>query len=167
MAMSQSHAISSSANPLDMVEEVITAHEWRFNRQGDDELMVGLGGGFCDFQMWFSWREDVGALHLSCGFDLKVAPAKRRETHTLLALLNEKLAVGHFDLWTDEGLVVFRHALLLSGGAGVNGDQVETLVQIALTECERFYPAFQFMLWGGKSPEDALVAALIETVGEA
>lgn len=167
MAMSLGHAAESRLNPLDLVEEVVSAHEWRFNRQGDDELTVGLGGGYCEFQLWFSWREDVDALHLSCAFDLKVSQAKRRDMHSLLALLNEKMAVGHFDLWTDEGLVLFRHALLLSGGAGVNGEQIEMLVQIALTECERFYPAFQFLLWGGKGPEDALQTALIETVGEA
>ena len=36
-----------------------------------------------------------------------------------------------------------------------------------ITECERFYPAFQFVLWGGKSPADALAAAMLECVGEA
>jgi hypothetical protein len=41
------------------------------------------------------------------------------------------------------------------------------MVDIALTECERFYPAFQFVTWGGKSPEEAMAAALVETVGEA
>ncbi|MGH6959444.1 MAG: YbjN domain-containing protein, partial [Dongiaceae bacterium] len=35
------------------------------------------------------------------------------------------------------------------------------------SECERFFPAFQFVLWGGKSPEEALAAAMLETVGEA
>ena len=41
------------------------------------------------------------------------------------------------------------------------------MVDIAITECERFYPAFQFVLWGGKSPKDALDAAMLECVGEA
>jgi hypothetical protein len=42
-----------------------------------------------------------------------------------------------------------------------------TLVESAIEECERFYPVFQFVLWGGKSPRDALAAALVETQGEA
>ena len=41
------------------------------------------------------------------------------------------------------------------------------MVDIALTECERFFPAFQFVLWGGKSPGDALAAAMLDCVGEA
>ena len=46
-------------------------------------------------------------------------------------------------------------------------EQVELLVETAVDECERFYPVFQFVLWGGKSPSEALSAALIETHGEA
>ena len=43
----------------------------------------------------------------------------------------------------------------------------ETLIESAIDECERFYPVFQFVLWGGKSPAEALAASLIETRGEA
>ena len=40
-------------------------------------------------------------------------------------------------------------------------------MEIALNECERFYPAFQFVLWGGKEPQEAILAAMLETEGEA
>ena len=46
-------------------------------------------------------------------------------------------------------------------------DLTETLLESAIDECERFYPVFQFVLWGGKSPAEALAASLIETRGEA
>ncbi len=29
-------------------------------------------------------------------------------------------------------------------------------VESAVAECDRFYPAFQFVLWGDKKPRDAL-----------
>ena len=154
-------------NPLDMIEQIVVEHEWAFDRQGDDELTVGLGGNFCEFQLWCSWREEIGAMHLSCAFDMKVPETRRRDMHTLLVLINEKMPIGHFDLWKDEGLVLFRHALLLRGGQGATAEQVEDLVEIALSECERFYPAFQFLIWGGRSPEDAIAGAMLETVGEA
>jgi len=41
------------------------------------------------------------------------------------------------------------------------------MMDIAITECERFFPAFQFVLWGGKTPADALAASMLECVGEA
>ena len=46
-------------------------------------------------------------------------------------------------------------------------EQIEDLVDIALTECERFYPAFQLVVWGGKGAEDAIAAAMIDPQGEA
>jgi hypothetical protein len=45
--------------------------------------------------------------------------------------------------------------------------QTETLIESAIDECERYYPVFQFVLWGGKTPREAIAAALIETQGEA
>ncbi len=46
-------------------------------------------------------------------------------------------------------------------------EQMEDLVETALIECEKFYPAFQYVIWGGKSATEAIAAAMIETVGEA
>ena len=43
----------------------------------------------------------------------------------------------------------------------------EAIAEAAMEECERFYPVFQFVLWGGKSPTEAIAAALIDTAGEA
>jgi len=84
-----------------------------------------------------------------------------------MARVNEQLAVGHFDLWADRGLPVFRHSMLLRGASGASVEQVEDLVEIALVESERFYPAFNYVVWGGKTPEEAFDAAMIDTVGEA
>jgi hypothetical protein len=52
-------------------------------------------------------------------------------------------------------------------GGNPSIEPLEDLVDIALNECERFFPAFQFVLWGGKSPREALDAAMLEPVGEA
>jgi hypothetical protein len=52
-------------------------------------------------------------------------------------------------------------------GMAASGELIEDLIDIATTECDRFYPAFQFVIWGGKSAGDAIVAAMLETEGEA
>jgi hypothetical protein len=64
-------------------------------------------------------------------------------------------------------MVVFRHAMLLRGGHGATPEQMVDLVQASLAECERYYPAFQFVLWGGKTAEEALAASILDTKGEA
>ena len=57
--------------------------------------------------------------------------------------------------------------MLLRGVLGASTEQVEDLVDIALSECERFYPAFQLVVWGGKTPDEAMAAAMIDPIGEA
>ena len=77
------------------------------------------------------------------------------------------MAVGHFDLWSDEGLLVFRQTILLRGVAGASVEQLEDLFEIAVSECERFYPAFHHVVWGGEDASAAVTAAMIDTAGEA
>ena len=106
-------------------------------------------------------------MHLFFALDMKVPAKKRTPVYALLAMGNEKLWLGHFDLWSEEGLPVFRHAVLFREGIAANAELIEDLVDIAVSECERFYPAFQFVIWGGKDPAEAITAALLETEGEA
>jgi hypothetical protein len=37
----------------------------------------------------------------------------------------------------------------------------------AIHACERYYPAFQFVVWAGKSASEAMSAAMFDTAGEA
>jgi hypothetical protein len=64
-------------------------------------------------------------------------------------------------------MAMFRHALVLAGGMQASGEQCESLLKSALDSCERYFPAFQFVVWAGKSARDALNAAMFETSGEA
>ena len=80
---------------------------------------------------------------------------------------NEQLLFGHFDLWHQEGSVMFRNGLLLSGQAQATEAQLEALIALALEACERYFPAFQFVIWAGNSAEEALRCSLLDTVGEA
>ena len=86
---------------------------------------------------------------------------------TLVSLINEQLWLGHFDLWASESVVMYRHGLLLAGGAEPTQGQCEVLMTTALEACERYYQAFQFVLWAGKPAREALDAVLFETQGEA
>lgn len=154
-------------NPLDMVEKIAVANDWPFHRQSDDELAAEISGQWCHYKLWFAWHPEMGVLHLSCALDMKVPKKKLQAFYHILAIANEKLWLGHFEVWPEEDLPVFRHASLFREGASASAAMIEDLVEIALNECERFYPAFQFVLWGGKDPHEAILAAMLETEGEA
>jgi len=155
------------SNPVDMIEHIAGLNDWSFERSGDDEITISIAGGWCDYHVSFSWMEDMEAVHLACAFDLKVTEPRKTEVMRLLSLVNEQLWIGHFDLWSKEGVVMYRQTLLLAGGAEPNSRQVEGLLETAIESCERYYQAFQFVVWAGKSAAEALETVLFETVGEA
>jgi hypothetical protein len=154
-------------NPLDVVERIASVNDWTFERAGDDEINLLIKGRWNDYQVSFTWMGDLEALHLACAFDIKVAERRRAEVQQLIAHMNEQMWIGHFDLWPEDGLVMFRHALVLSGGVEATDAQCASVLGTAIDTCERYFPAFQFVLWAGKSAREALDAAMFETSGEA
>lgn len=158
---------SAYANPVDVVEHLATTHDWSFARSSEDEVTLVVDGQWTDYQVSFTWMSDIEALHLACAFELKVPERRRSELIELVAKINEQLWIGHFDLWTKDGLAMFRHALVLSGGIAASSSQCESLLGTALDACERYYQAFQFVLWAGKSASEALDASMFETSGRA
>ncbi len=156
-----------SANPLDILEDIISANEWLFDRTTDDELVAELAGRWCHYRMFFVWQREIGALQFSCQFDMKVPDPKRGDANDLLAMLNARLWLGHFEIEPAQGSPLFRYTALTRGDRMPGVTALEDLVEIALTECERFYPAFQFVIWGGKKPGEAMAAAMIDVVGQA
>ena len=157
----------TSYNPLDIAELVVMDRDWVFDRPGDGELIAEVNGAWCNYRIWFTWQEDSGGLTLSCALDSKLPKQSVMKIHSLLALVNEKLWLGHFDISSEDCSVVFRHSLLISDGAGTSAEHLQQLLDIAISECDRFYPAFQSVVWGGKSAQDALAIALFETIAEA
>ena len=158
---------SLAVNPLDVVEQVMNANHWSSNRRDDQELTAQVPGRWCDYSLFFAWNEDVDAIHFTCAFDVRVPTRRLGPVYELLALINERLWLGHFGMWSEEGLPLFRHSLPLRGGGGPSVEQMEDLLDTGIRECERFYPAFQYVIWGGKTAGEAVEVAMVETVGEA
>ena len=63
--------------------------------------------------------------------------------------------------------IVYRNAALLTEEGGLDSVQGEALIRAASEAVDRFYPAFNFLIWGGKKPDEALRASLFETQGNA
>ena len=159
--------IERAEHPVDVVERMAALNEWAFDRDGDDEISISVSGKWADYHIAFTWLPDVEALHIGCAFDFKATERRRPEVLSLVSLINEQLWVGHFGLWESESVMMYRHALLLAGGAEPNASQCEAALSAAIAACERYYQAFQFVLWAGKTAREALETAMFETVGQA
>ena len=165
--MSRTELFEEPTNPVDLVEQLASHNEWSFERSGDYEISLSIEGKYCDYHVSFQWMGEIEALHLACAFDFKVPDARHGEALKLVAIVNEQLWVGHFDLWRDEGMVMYRNALVLAGGATASPRQCEAMLKAALEAAERSYPAFNYLVWAGKTAAEAMDAVNFETEGNA
>src|ERR1700709_1121732 len=110
-----SHDNPPVANPLDLVEQVITANDWVFDRRSDAEMAAEAPGKWCDYGFFFCWSHEISVMHFSCAFDLKAPEKRRAALYELLARANEKLWIRHFGMDDDDGMPIYRHSVLLRG----------------------------------------------------
>jgi len=155
------------AAPIDMISAYFEAHGWPHEMVSEDEIVATVQGSWTNYELRAVWRAEDRVIQLLAFPDIRVVEDKRTATHEALALINEQLWLGHFELWSASGTILYRHGLLVGSDGALGLDAAETLIETAIDECERFYPVFQFVLWGGKTPVEALAASLIETRGEA
>ncbi len=153
--------------PMEMLAALFEARGWHFEMASEDEITAEFKGSWTAYQIRVIWREEDNALQLLALLDVSVPIEKRDAVYKALGLINEQLWIGHFDLWAANGMLLFRHGLLLPPNGLLGIDQAQTIIDVAIDECERFYPVFQFIIWGDKSPEDAIASAMVETHGEA
>ena len=155
--------------PIEMLEHYFAAHGWAYERGGEEEIVANFQGSWAQYELRAIWREEDNVLQFLALPDIRVASDKRPAIYETIGLVNEQLWLGHFELWASSGLLLFRHATLLEGDEGgvLTLRHAEPLVEAAIEECARCYPVFQFVLWAGKTPQEAIAAALIETQGEA
>ena len=154
-------------HPVDVIEHVAHLRDWNFERTGDDEVAVAVAGHWTNYHVSYAWMSDFESLHFACAFDVTVKKARLTELMRLMSLINEQLLMGHFDFWEQEGAIMYRHSLLLAGGAEPTSEQVEIMLTGAVEICETYYQAFQAVLWSGQTARDAMEYAMFETVGEA
>ncbi len=158
---------SQEAAPIDMLAAYFEAHGWSYEHAGDDEIAATTQGSWAQYEIRAIWRDEDQVLQLLALPDIKAPDDKRAVLYETIGLINEQLWLGHFEMWSSSGIILFRHGALLGAGDTMTFDQAQILIETALDECERFYPVFQFVLWGGKTPAEAIAASLIETRGEA
>jgi hypothetical protein len=106
---------------------------------------------------WFI--TDSGILRMYLALPVRVIDKKM---HPLVieavTRANYGLTVGHFNLDMSDGLVEF-HMYYPIGAAGLEDETVGDLFMNGLYTCDRFFPAFMRVIFGGLAPQDAIELA--------
>jgi hypothetical protein len=160
--------VETSTDPLDTVENVLGADErFQSERAQDGDVHFSFKCASGETVGYFSYRHELPALLFTLGFDLQAPKSRHTEAVKLAGLINENLWLGHFDVWSDDGTIIFRHAMPMIGRDEISVGEVQAMLAAALDAAERFQPAFHFVILAGMSANDAAQAALFEVSGEA
>ena len=158
---------AKSCDPMTALEAAAERLDFEIERVADGEIHIMLPSVWRDIGLWFTWRDELSTLQMGAPIDLKAPAGREDEASRLVAMVNERLWAGHFDLWSEDRAIVYRNAAILPENGEIDAGQAEMLIRAAGEAVDRFYPAFNFLVWGGKKPEEALEASLFETAGSA
>jgi hypothetical protein len=155
-------------DPMELVESCLAVAGWDFQRDEEDTTLQCIAASrWGDMGGMFASRREPPAIHFSLTLDVKPTQARRVQINELVMMANERLWLGHFDYWADEGVIIFRHALPLLDRIEPEAGEVRAVMAAGLDAVNMFVPAFNFVIWAGKTPAQAMEAAMFETAGEA
>jgi len=155
------------ANPLDVFERIAIAEHYEFERTSLEEIHVIVPGQWADHNISLTWNATSESVQLFLIFEGRLPGGRTDDICRLMSLINERLSAGHFDFWNKNKAMVYRNSQSLRGGAPLKTEQAMDIIALALDAAERGYPACQYVIWAGKSPEDALTAALVDLAATA
>ena len=64
--------IHKAEDPLDIIEEVVLANGWEYDRDDNKNIHVQVGGNWCDYQLSYGLNEKGNIIYISCALDIKV-----------------------------------------------------------------------------------------------
>lgn len=166
MALSESY-LDDDLHPIDIVEHLAEHHDWDFDRTGEDLISMSVEAQWRTYSITLSWSGYDETLRLVCTFEMQPPEEKLGKLYELLNAMNDECWAGSFTYWADEKLMVYRYGLILTGGQMASPEQIDTMITAAVASAERYYPAIQLLVWGDRTPKDAMQVAIAEAYGRA
>lgn len=166
MALSDSY-LEDDIHPIDIVEHLAADHDWDFDRLGDDQIAMAVEGQWRTYSITLAWSGYDETLRMVCTFEIEPPEEKLGKLYELLNAMNDECWAGAFTYWADQKLMVYRYGLILTGGQLASPEQIDTMITTAVLSAERYYPAIQLLVWGDRTPKDAMQVAIAEAYGRA
>ena len=108
MSLSVDRSQTMEIDALELVESCLTEAGWEFQRDEDDETIQCIASSkWGDMGGMFANRVEPPALHFSITLDVKPTETRRLAIAELVMMANERLWLGHFDYWADEGVIIY------------------------------------------------------------
>lgn len=167
MALTQTYFETDELDPIDIVEHLAEFREWEFDRVAEDQIAMSVDGQWRTYSLTLAWSPRDETLRLICTFEIEPPEDRRPALYETLNGANDLCWSGAFTYWAEPHMMAYRYGLVLSDGQPAAPAQIDRMIAIAVAACERFYPAFQLVCWGNRTPGDALQIAIAEAFGRA
>jgi hypothetical protein len=145
LSLAESFDYTDDIHPIDLVEHIAVHHSWEFDRIHDDQIAFLVEGQWRTYAITLAWSAYDQTLRLICTFEMEPPVDRMAKLYECLNLTNDMCWAGAFSFRVDQKLII------------------NTAVQNA----ERFYPAFQLVTWAERTPKDAIQVAIAEAYGRA
>ena len=166
MALSEQY-LEDDIHPIDIVEHLAERHDWDFERIADDQIAMAVEGQWQTYSITLAWSDFDETLRMVCTFEMAPSQENLPALYHALNLINDQCWTGTFTWWNDQKLMVFLYGLVQSGGQVTSAEQIDTMIRTAVENAERYYPAFQLVVYGDQDPEQALQVAIARGYGRA
>jgi len=155
--------LPNRANPLDVFERIAIAEHYDYERLDVFEINISLRGRWGSHDLSLRWSAAEEHIQVFLILESRSPSGRTDAICRLMSLLNERLRAGHFDYWDRNASMVFRHNISLRGGAKLGVEQAMDIISTALHAAESGFPASQYVIWAGKTPEEALSHTLTDS----
>ncbi|MEY8841603.1 YbjN domain-containing protein [Cribrihabitans sp. XS_ASV171] len=166
MALSEQY-LEEDIHPIDIVEHIAEHHDWDFDRIGDDQIAMAVEGQWRTYSITLAWSGYDETLRMVCTFEMEPPEESLPGLYELVNAMNDQCWAGAFTYWAAQKLMVYRYGLVLSGGQVASPEQIDTMINAAVLSAERYYPAIQLLVWGGRSVSESMQVAIAEAYGRA
>src|ERR1700761_8079397 len=89
-------------DPLDVVEHVLLADNLSFDRTDEGDLAFAINGDWAAYELGLAWRPEACALQLCLALDMRVEATSLARSYELLSLVNQRVWLGHFEMWPED-----------------------------------------------------------------
>lgn len=154
-------------HPIDIVETMAETNDWDFDRINDDQIAMAVEGQWRTYSITIAWSAFDQTLRIICTYSFEPPEERLPNLLDMLNAVNDKCWAGAFTYWKDQQLMTYRYGLVLANEQTPIADQIDRVIGTAFTACERYLPAFNLVVWGDKSSEQAIEIAIAEAYGRA
>ncbi|MDI9313825.1 MAG: YbjN domain-containing protein [Hydrotalea sp.] len=158
---------SGKQDPIGMIANYFEEQSWHFERFDSNSLLLDIAGEWCRYRFYFSYIPERQFFYVTARIELPIPEKTKGYYSFLLQGLNESMRLGHVDLSPDDHKPVWRFLLPLRGSPNLTLGQLADVLEEALYECDKIYPAFQLFVWGGYNADEAVSSVLFPVMGSA